>query len=181
MKTNSLCLPWLLSFPLLVWTAPAADEIPAHQARQIYDAAPAQPRAVPKKPRLVLIWNTPAHLMEKDPHKGYCIPYGTAALEAVGKKSGAFEPVASGDLTTYLPENLRQFDAIVMNNSSGPWITPTEADMAKEAFQKHGADKIAVEQLLRQSLLDYVANGGGVVSLHYAIAANRHWPEYRFC
>lgn len=179
MKTNVPCLPWLLSLPLLAWTAPAADEIPAHQARQIYDAAPAQARATPKKPRRVLIWNTPAHLMEKDPHKGYCIPYGTAALEAVGKKSGAFEPVTSGDLTMYLPDNLRRFDAIVMNNSSGPWITPTEADMAKEALQKHGPDRAAVEQLLRQSLLDYVTNGGGVVSLHYAIAANRHWPEFK--
>ena len=175
MKTTGL----LLALATLTWTLPAAEEIPAHRARQIYDAAPAHPRVAPSKPRRVLIWNTPAHLMEKDPHKGYCIPYGAAALEAIGKKTGAYEPVLSDDLALYLPENIRQFDAIVMNNSSGPWITPTEADLARDAFRKHGADKARVERVLRQSLLDFVSNGGGVVALHFAIAANAHWPEFK--
>lgn len=156
-----------------------AEQIPAHQAQQIYDAAPAAVRAAPRKARRVLIWVTPAHLMEGDPHKGYCIPYGAAAFETLGRKSGAFEPVVSGDLALYLPENIRQFDAIVMNNSSGPWITPTDADMARTGFQKCGKDKAALEQVLRQSLLDYVSNGGGIVALHYAIGANRHWPQFQ--
>jgi hypothetical protein len=117
--------------------------------------------------------------MENDPHKGYCIPYGTCAFESLGKKTGAFEPVVSDDLAMYLPENIRQFDAIVMNNSSGPWITPTDADMAKEAFKKYGTDKVAVEQVLRKSLLDYVENGGGIMAIHYAIGANRHWPQFQ--
>ncbi|MGA2864586.1 MAG: ThuA domain-containing protein [Verrucomicrobiota bacterium] len=166
-------------FLAVAWALPGAEEIPAERARQIYDAAPAKPRVAPQKPRRVLIWNTPAHLMEKDPHKGYCIPYGAAALEAIGRKTGAFEPVVSGDLALYLPENIRQFDAIVMNNSSGPWITPTDADMVRDAFKKRGADKASVEQVVRKSLLDYVTNGGGVVSLHFAIAANAHWPEFK--
>jgi uncharacterized protein len=157
----------------------AADEIPADRARQIYNAAPATARVKPKADRRVLIWNTPRHLMKNDPHKGYCIPFGSAALEAIGKKTGAFEPIVSDDLAVYLPEHIRRFDAIVMNNSSGPWITPTEADLAKPAFQQHGSNKTAAEQSLRQSLLDYVRNGGGVVFLHYALAANGHWPEFK--
>ncbi len=176
MKPLPLASTFFLAY---AWMLPAAEEIPADRARQIYDAAPAGPSVAPQKPRRVLIWNTPAHLMEQDPHKGYCIPYGAAALEAIGKKTGAFQPVVSGDLVLYLPENIRQFDAIVMNNSSGPWITPTDADLARDAFRKHGADKAAVEEVLRKTLLDYVANGGGVVSLHYAIAANAHWPEFK--
>jgi type 1 glutamine amidotransferase len=156
----------------------SAETIPAHEAKRIFDAAPAQPRVQPKQPRRVLIWNTPAHLMEKDPHRGYCIPYGAAAFEALGRKTGAFEPVVSGDLAFYLPENIRQFDAIVMNNSSGPWITPSDADMAREVFKAHGSDKAAVENVLRRSLLEYVRNGRGLVSIHFAIAANRHWPEF---
>ncbi|HEY5911440.1 MAG TPA: ThuA domain-containing protein [Verrucomicrobiae bacterium] len=156
-----------------------AEGIPASQARQILEAGPAKPQVMPQKPRRVLIWNTPAHLMEKDPHKGYCIPYGSAALEALGKKSGAFEPVVSDDLSVYLPESLKRFDAIVMNNSSGPWITPTEADLAKPEFSRYGADKTGVEQVLRNSLLNFVTNGGGLVMLHYAVAANSHWPEFK--
>lgn len=157
----------------------AVGQVTERQAERIKAAAPDKACVEPKKPRSVLIWLTPAHLMEKDPHKGYCIPYGTAAFETLGRKSGAFEPVVSGDLAMYLPENIRQFDAIVMNNSSGPWLTPTDADMAKEAFKKHGTNKAAVEQVLSKSLLDYVANGGGIMAIHFAIAANRHWPQFQ--
>ena len=178
LRAHRRLLRILPALSCLAFAAPAADQIPAHQARQIFEAAPAQPRVAPRKPRRVLIWNTPAHLMERDPHKGYCIPYGAAALEAIGRKTGAFEPVVSDDLSAYLPENLRRFDAIVMNNSSGPWITPTDADLAREPFRKHGADKATVEPVMRQSLRDYLTNGGGIVSLHYAIAANQHWPEF---
>lgn len=171
-------IPLILLLTLPTRAVPVADEIPAHRAKEIYDAAPAKARVVPKQPRRVLIWNTPAHLMDKDPHKGYCIPYGSAALVAIGKKTGAYQPIVSDDLAAYLPENVRRFDAIVMNNSSGPWIIPTDMDMAKETFKRHGADRAAVEQALRKSLLEYVTNGGGVVSLHFAIAANAHWPEF---
>ncbi len=158
----------------------AHAQIPPHHAQQIRKAAQeVKARVTPKKPRTVLIWNTPPHLMEKDPHKGYCIPYGEEGLRAIGEASGAFKPVVSDDIAMYTPENIRQFDAIVLNNASGPWITPTEADMAKEALKKHGADAEAMETVLRKSFLDFLENGGGVVCLHFAIAANRHWPEFK--
>ena len=157
----------------------AADTIPADQAQKIRDAAPAKPQVQPKKPRCVLIWNTPPHLMANDPHKGYCIPYGEAAMVALGRKTGAFEPVVGDDLALYLPGSLARFDAIVMNNSSGPWITPSDADMSKEAFRKLGLEKAGIEQLLRKSLLDYVRGGGGIVAYHYAIGANGQWPEFQ--
>ena len=179
MKTRNRMYSYLLAIAALSCSSFAADQISASQARKIAEAAPTNARVAPKKPRRVLIWITPAHMMEKDPHKGYCIPYGTAAFETLGRKSGAFEPVVSGDLAMYLPDNIRQFDAIVMNNSSGPWIRPTDADMAKDAFKKHGTNKAAVEQVLRKSLLNYVANGGGIMAIHYAIGANRHWPEFQ--
>ena len=164
---------------LLGVCAVAIGQTTKQQAERIKAAAPDKASVKPKKPRRVLIWITPPHLMEKDPHKGYCIPYGTAAFEMLGRKSGAFEPVVSGDLAMYLPESIRQFDAIVMNNSSGLWITPTDTDMSKKVFKKHGANKAAVEQVLRKSLLDYVSNGGGIMAIHFAIGANRHWPQFQ--
>jgi len=179
MESKGVTYLFLFLIMVLVCRTFSADQIPANQARKITEATPVKARVVPKKARRVLIWITPAHLMEKDPHKGYCIPYGTCAFETLGRKSSAFEPVVSGDLAMYLPDNIRQFDAIVMNNSSGPWITPTDADMAKRAFNKHGADKAAVEQVLRKSLLDYVANGRGIMAIHYAISSNRHWPGFQ--
>jgi type 1 glutamine amidotransferase len=167
---------WVLSTLPLVH---GDDEIPAHRARQIYEAAPEKPTVEPKAARRVLIFNTPPHLMPKDPHKGYCIPYGSSAFEALGKKSGAYTPVISDDLAMFLPNQLGEFDAVVLNNTSGAWITPTEDDLKKEAFRRAGAGPETAEPMLRNSLLDYVRNGGGLVAVHFAIGANRHWPEFR--
>ena len=156
----------------------AVEDIPKHRQTQIWKACPAKPRVAPKAPRKVLIWSTPDHLYARDPHKGYCVPYGLYAMKALGEKTGAYEPVASVDLAMYLPERIKQFDAIVMNNSSGAWIAPTDADMQREEFKKLGADKAAVEAALRKSLLDFVRGGKGVVAYHYAIGANRKWPGF---
>jgi len=106
-------------------------------------------------------------------------PHHEAEMRILGEKTGAFKPVVSDDIVMYTPENIKQFDAIVLNNSSGPWITPTTADMAKEALKKHGAGAKEVERVLRKSFLDFLENGGGVACLHFAIAANPHWPEFK--
>jgi len=167
---------------LMTCVLPAAARAQVHpdHAAQIRKAAQeVKPRVAPKKPRTVLIWNTPPSLMDKDPHKGYCIPYGEEAMKALGEASGVFTPVVSDDLVTFAPENLKRFDAIVLNNASGPWITPTAADVAKEPLSKLGADAQEVETALRKSFLDFVASGGGVVCIHFAIAANRQWPEFK--
>lgn len=178
MKARPVFSALLSCWAVLAMAAAARAQVNPHQSEQIFQAVPEKARVAPKKPRTVLIFNTPAHLMDKDPHKGYCIPFGESALKALGEKTGAFTPVVSDDLVMYTPEKIKQFDAIVMNNSSGPWIVPTAADMARPEFRKLGADATAVETALRVSLLDFVRNGGGVVSLHYAIAANRDWPEF---
>ncbi len=160
----------------LAFTGPVAADVNPQQAELIRGAVADKPQVEPKKPRTVLIWNTPPELMDKDPHKGYCIPFGEYAMKTLGEKTGAFRPVVSGDLAMYLPENLKQFDAIVMNNSSQSWIQPTDRDM--ERLKAYGPDKEAVEQVLRNSLLDFVRDGGGIVACHYAIGANKHWPEF---
>lgn len=151
------------------------QEIPGNRAQQIRDAAPAQARVQPAQPRRVLIFNTPPHLMPRDPHAGYCIPYGEAAMVALGEKTGAFVPVVSDDVAMFLPDNLRTFDAVVLNNTSGNWIVPS--DEAMERLAGHGS-KEQVEQLLRRSLLEWLREGHGLMAYHFAIGANRHWPEF---
>lgn len=177
-----LCCAAVLSAAMTAaaWSAEAAkspEGIPKHLEDRIRAAAPPAPRAAPRKPRRVLVWSTPAHLMDKDPHKGYCVPYGQCAMRLLGQKTGAFEPVLRDDLALFLPENINQFDAIVMNNSCGAWITPS--DEAMQRLRAYGPDKAAVEALLRKSLLDYVSGGGGIMAFHFAIGANAHWPEFR--
>lgn len=159
---------------ILVSANPSKAELTKQQAERIEAAIPKKASAAPKKERRVLIWNTP--FMDKSPHKGYSIPQAEYAMKLLGEKTGAFDPVVSDDVAMYLPENLAQFDAIIMNNSNGPWIRPTEQDMPK--FKNHGNDIDTVEKLLRKSLLDWISKGGGIVAYHHAIGGNTHWPEF---
>ncbi len=150
--------------------------IPEHQAKKIREAAPAKPSATPKKQRRVLVWITPAHLMDKDPHKGYNIPYAACALRLIGEKSGAYSPVVSDDVTVFRPDRLKTFDAIALCNASGPWITPSDAAMER---LKDLGDKAAAEAALKKSFMDFVSGGGGIFAFHYAIGGNPKWKEFR--
>ena len=160
---------------VLLLTVAAAAQLTDAQARRIEAAVPTEASVTPNKPRRVLIWNTP--FMEQSPHKGYSIPQAQYAMRLLGQRTGAFQPVVSDDVAMYRPEHIKRFDAIIMNNSSGAWIRPTEADLDK--FKDDGADIDALEKRLRQSLLDYVKNGGGIVAYHHAIGGNNHWPEFK--
>lgn len=167
------------SLAALLWAILAASgrqEIPEHRAAQIRDAAPTKPSVPPRKPRRVFVWITPPHLMPKDPHKGYNIPYAACALRTIGEKTRAFEAVVSDDLAHYRPERLKTFDAIALCNASGPWITPSDESMER---LKDLGDKSAAEAALRKSFLDFVAGGGGIFAFHYAIGGNMHWKEFR--
>lgn len=166
------------SLIVLSTTVAIAQEIPKHQAERIWKAVPEKARFIPKKPRRVLIFNTPAHLMDKDPHKGYCIPYGAYAFFALGKKTGSYEPIVSDDLSMFLPGQIEQFDAIVLNNTSGQWIVPTDADLEKWRKAGKNWSKDEAEQVLRKSFFDFIATGRGLVAIHFAIAGNRHWKEF---
>ena len=161
---------------LVPLAAADVEEIPAHRAKQIREAAPEKPQAEPKQPRRVLVWITPPHLMPKDPHKGYNIPYAACAMKTLGTKTAAFESVTSDDLSVFAPGSLNRFDAVVLCNASQQWITPGEESMAK--LKALGDTAEAVETALKKGFVDWVRSGRGVVAFHYAIGANRNWPEF---
>ena len=150
-------------------------QVTKSQRERIQAAVPKKARVAPKTTRRVLIWNTP--FMDKSPHKGYSIPQAEFAMKLMGEQTRAYEPVVSDDVAMYLPENLATFDAIIFNNSNGPWIRPTEEDMSK--FKEVGVTIEAVEKVLRRSLLDWVRQGGGIVAYHHAIGGNTHWPDFQ--
>ena len=172
MSFYPLQLPFLF---LLFFAVSASAQVTKQQAERIKAAAPEAASVKPKSPRHVLIFSTPAALMPKDPHKGYCVPQGELAMKTLGEKTGAFQPTASDDIALLLPENIKKFDAIVLNNTCGAWIKP--ADDAMEKLKTHG-DAAAVEKILRTSLLDFVDRGGGLVAYHFAAGGNRHWPDF---
>jgi type 1 glutamine amidotransferase len=152
----------------------ASAQLAEQEAKRIEAAVPEKATVEPKKPRRVLIWNTP--FMDNCPHKGYSVPQGEYAMRMLGEKTGAFEPVVSDDVAMYRKENLDKFDAIIMNNSNGPWIRPTPEDMDK--FKDLGTDIDKVERILRANFLDWLKSGRGVVMYHHAIGGNNQWPAF---
>ena len=131
-------------------------------------AAPEEALVAPKKPRKVLVYGrVPTH-----PESVACC---FKAMEIMGRKTGAFTAVCSGDPAIFLPETLDQFDVVLMNNTHErtpmlPWdfdeLAPDEQAAAKQR-----------EPLLTKSLVDFVSSGKGLVGVHGATAIRDHLKE----
>jgi type 1 glutamine amidotransferase len=123
------------------------------EARQKMDAAmPAEAQARPRKARKLLVI---------DLQVGYpghpSIPYANYVLEQFAKKTGAWEPAFSNDLSNFRYEKLRQYDAIFLNNTVGLLFPDPE---------------------VRASILRFLREGGGLIGYHAATHASIDWPEF---
>lgn len=127
-----------------------------------------RPQAKPARPRKVLVWG---HGWTHTPNV-----FAEEAIKILGRKTGAFAAVVSDDPRLLLGDRLPQFDALVMNNihESNPFLPDDFAkrtQLGKEAAQKF-------DQAVKQSVLEFVSSGRGIVGTHAATAALRNWPEY---
>ena len=133
------------------WFGHATEaKVSDEQRQRIETAIPSKAFAEPDKKRKLLIF---------DLNVGYgghgSIPTANIAFTLMGKKTGAFETVISKDPSVFKRENLKQFDAIFLNNTVG------------NLFEDAG---------LRQSLLEFVYGGGGLMGIHGTSVAFTQWP-----
>jgi len=123
---------------------------PPGDQEKIEAAIPAKAFVPPQKPRRLLIF---------DLNVGYgghgSIRTANTAFELMGKKTGAFDTVISRDPSVFKPESLRQFDAVFLNNTVG---------------------NLFEDPALRQSLLEFVCGGGGLMGVHGTSVAFTRWP-----
>jgi type 1 glutamine amidotransferase/sugar phosphate isomerase/epimerase len=114
-------------------------------------AAPTQALAKPKKPRKLLITDIQMY-------SGHgTIPHGNLLLEVMAKRTGAFEPVFSNDLNLLKYPKIKEFDAVYLNNVCGMVHNDPE---------------------VREGLLRFVREGGGLGGHHAVTFANNNWPEF---
>jgi type 1 glutamine amidotransferase/sugar phosphate isomerase/epimerase len=78
------------------------------------------------------------------------------AFTLMGKKTGAYETVVSSDPVVFKPESLKTFDAVFFNNTVG---------------------NLFEDAALRQSLLEFVYGGGGLMGVHGTSVAFTRWTE----
>ncbi len=187
---NKLCLV----VAILALAAPQAwaQNLNKDMLKRIDDALPAKTTVVQAKPRHLLIFTHAAGFVHSS------IPYGAYAVEAMGKKTGAYTSVTSNDPAVF--DDLKAFDAIVMVNTTGDWLLPRspggepkndpnkpdpnfEAKLAswkaaKAKYDEDVKDARAKVEARRKNLLDFLASGGGLVGYHAASDAQYHWPEF---
>ncbi|MGD0088758.1 MAG: ThuA domain-containing protein [Planctomycetota bacterium] len=129
--------------------APAVPQL--GEQEKITAALPAKACVSPRKPRKLLIF---------DLNVGYgghpSAATANQAFTLMGQKTGAFETTISRDPAVFKPESLRQFDAVFLNNTVG------------NLFEDAG---------LRQSLVEFVYGGGGLMGVHGTSVAFTRWTE----
>lgn len=82
-------------------------------------AAPEKATVQPAKPRKVLVFtNAPGFYHGS-------IPLAAKAVEIMGKKTGAYETVITDDPAAFDPANLKQFDAIFLDSTTGDMLKTT--------------------------------------------------------
>ena len=123
----------------------------AGEREKIEAALPAKAPATPRKARRLLIF---------DLNVGYgghpSARTANLAFTLMGQKTGAFETVVSRDPAVFKPESLKKFDAVFFNNTVG---------------------NLFEDPALRQSLIEFVYAGGGLVGVHGTSVAFTRWTE----
>ncbi len=141
----------ILILALALGQAAFAQELAPDVLAKIRAAVPDKAPAQPAEPRRLLVYTA---------CKGFrhtAIPHGTAAIQAMGEKTGAFETIVSDDPAVFQPDSLKRLDAICFNNTTG------------ELFD---------DAALKEGLLEWVRRGKGIVGIHAATDCFYEWPEF---
>jgi len=128
-------------------------DLTSEEIQKIENAAPQKATVKPARPRKLLVfWRCEGFFHT-------AIPVGNRALEVMGKKTGAYDVVVTDDYSVFTKENLKQFDAVCLNNTTGLKFDPKETPERCEA------------------LMDFVKNGKGIAGIHAATDNFNEWPE----
>jgi type 1 glutamine amidotransferase/sugar phosphate isomerase/epimerase len=128
-----------------------SDRLSADDRQAIEAAVPRKAIVTPRKARKLLV-------TDLQMYSGHStIPHGNWLLELIGKHTGAFEPVFSNDLELLTYPRIKEFDAVYLNNVCG---------------------MVHNDPAVREGLLRFVREGGGIGGHHAVTYANNNWPEF---
>ncbi len=131
-------------------------------------ALPGEAPAKPKKARKVLVFS------KTNGFRHGSIKTGVPAMKLLGEATKAFEVTATEDESYFEPEKLKEFDAVIMLNTTGEVFRPKNIKGSK--FDRAKAKDR--EERLKKSLVDFVKNGGGLAGMHSATDTYKNWKEY---
>ncbi|MCY4253225.1 MAG: ThuA domain-containing protein [Flavobacteriaceae bacterium] len=109
----------------------------------------------------------------------WIIPHNIEMLKILAQKTKGFEINVGYDIGNFTKENLETYDAIILNNSNpqGP-ERDLFADLLKQntSMSVQKINKVAPQY--ERNLIEYVANGGGLMILHGAISVQNNSAEF---
>src|SRR5205814_9729354 len=111
-------------------------------------ALPDKAPAKPAKPRKVLVLARAAGFVHAS------IPVAARTVEELGKKTGAWSATTTYDLADLTAENLKQYDAIVLDSTTGCFLD--------DPNDKAGTDA------RRRAFLEFIRGGKGIAGIHAA-------------
>lgn len=111
-------------------------------------ALPESAPAKPKKPRKVLVLSKAAGFVHS------CIPLAAKTIEELGAKTGAWTATVTYDSASINSANLKQYDLVFLNNTTGEFLDDPKDPAATAARKK--------------ALLDFVRSGKGLAGIHAA-------------
>ena len=139
-----------------LWGADKPSPTPEELVK-ISQALPEKATVKPRKARKLLVFTLTKGFVHDS------IPVAAKTFELMGEKTGAFQAVVTNDINIFEPERLQAFDAVLMDSTTGDLFA--------------GLDKPKAAAL-KQSLLDFVAGGKGIVGIHAATDCLYGWKEY---
>lgn len=111
-------------------------------------ALPAKAPAKPQKPRKILVLAAARGWVHSS------IPLAARMMEEMGKKTGAWSATTTYEASDVTAENLKQYDAIFLDSTTGMFLDdPNDA---------------AATAARRKALMEFVRGGKGLVGLHAA-------------
>ena len=148
---------------------------------KIQQTAPDNAPAKPQAERKVLVFSLTTGFNH------WCIPHTSAMVKILGEKSGAYTTVQSNDIEQFLPKNISQYDAIVLNNNCPDRKNrDVFLDTLVNKVDQYGAkyknltleERKAFALKLYTSLTTYIAEGGGLIILHGGITNFNNSDEF---
>ena len=122
-------------------------------------ALPDKAPATPRQPRKVLVLGKAAGFVHSS------IPLAARTVDELGKKTGAWSTTITYNAADINAENLKQYDAVFLDSTTGAFLDDPNDQAATDARRK--------------ALLDFVRSGKGLAGIHAATDSyhRRNAPE----
>lgn len=169
---------WITFLLTIVYTTVSAQSLKPFEVTEdwiskIKAIAPSKMDVKGKKQKKILIFSL---------HTGFnhwVIPHTEAVIKVIAEKSGAYTVTTSKDIAIFSKKNLKKYDAIVLNNNCSIGDHRNLfLDKLKEDKSLSEAEVKLKAKELEENLLQYVAQGGGLMLMHGAIVMQNKSAEF---